>query len=144
MQKNDKKEHQMSLDSNDFINGEFDINNEFTPDLTNQRAWPELLQELLAIIEQTLLKQGFDDTRSKSLSLKLTLSIAEHMGGIQVYFPRGDKLHKEIRDIEIYNDFTGNNIKQLARLHHLTDKTIYEIVARMRAIELKQRQPTLF
>ncbi|MEI6897870.1 MAG: Mor transcription activator family protein [Psychromonas sp.] len=138
------KDTQMELDNSAFIDSSFDLNNEFIPDLTNSCAWPELLQELLGVIEQTLTTQGFNEAQSKSLSLKLTLSISEHMGGIQVYFPRGDKLHKEIRDIEIWRNFKGHNIKQLARQYHLTDKTIYEITSRMRTLESKQRQPELF
>ncbi len=138
------KDEQMELGHDSFVNESFDLNSEFIPDFTNQCVWPELLQELLGIIKQTLLTQGLDEKQSESFALKLTLSIAEHMGGIQVYFPRGDKLHKQVRDIEIYNNFTGRNIKQLARQYHLTDKTIYEIITRMRTIESKQRQPELF
>ena len=131
----------MQLSEDDFISEEIDLNNALVPDLTSDQAWPGLLLELRGIIDDTLEGKGINN---KALSLAIVLDIAEYMGGVQVYLPRGDKLRQQGRDIEIYEQFKGNNIKQLAHKYHLTDKTIYEIIAKMRNIELKQRQPDLF
>jgi Mor family transcriptional regulator len=85
-----------------------------------------------------------NDVESESLSFKLSLAIGNHLGGMQFYLPRGDALVRYIRDMEIWDSFNGRNTKELAHKHHLTEKSIYEILARMRKIEQKRRQPDLF
>jgi len=108
--------------------------------LENQR-WPSLLLELRSVLNQTLEANGINDN---NLSLALVLGIGEHIGGMQVYLPKGDNLKRQLRDIEISDRFNGRNIKQLSREYKVTDKTIYEIIAKMRALETQRRQPTLF
>jgi len=105
------------------------------------KSWPSLLLELRAVLAHELDKREIE---SQDLSLALSLSIGQYLGGAQFYLPRGDALQRYIRDIEIWDAFTGNNTKQLARKYHLTEKSIYEIVARMRKIEHQRRQPDLF
>ncbi|HAS63216.1 MAG TPA: transcriptional regulator [Vibrio sp.] len=105
------------------------------------RNWPSLLMELNGVVANTLKMHGIDNS---DVSLQVTLDIGEYMGGVQVYLPRGDKLRQQIRDMKIYDEYKGNNIKHLAHKYHVTDKTIYEIIARMRKLEQQQRQPDLF
>jgi Mor family transcriptional regulator len=104
-------------------------------------TWPALLLELHGVIHNELGKSGISQD---GLALKMVLSISEYMGGMQVYLPRGDKLKQQIRDMEIYQQFNGRNIAQLTKRHHLTNKRIYEIIARMRRVELQRRQFSLF
>jgi Mor family transcriptional regulator len=40
--------------------------------------------------------------------------------------------------------FKGRNTKELAHKYHLTEKSIYEIIARIRKMEQKRRQLDLF
>lgn len=98
--------------------------------------WPTTLLELFGVIDSKL-----DD---KAQSLEVVLAIGELMGGMQFYLPRGDKLHQHIRDMEIYNEFNGRNIPELVKKYRLTNKAIYEVVARMRQAETKRRQFSLF
>ena len=106
----------------------------------NQR-WPSLLLELRGVLASELKDKVEDED---AVSLQLALAVGEHIGGMQVYLPRGDQLRRQLRNIEIYDKFSGNNIKQLAREYHVSDKTIYEIIAKMRALESQRRQPSLF
>ncbi|SIO94811.1 Mor transcription activator family protein [Vibrio spartinae] len=106
-----------------------------------KNGWPALLLEIRAVLSQELSRHHIENEK---LPLQLSLAIGQYLGGAQFYLPRGDALKRFIRDIEIWDAFRGNNTRQLARQYHLTEKTIYEIVARMRKIEQQRRQPDLF
>ncbi|PTP90107.1 MULTISPECIES: Mor transcription activator family protein [Vibrio] len=105
------------------------------------KFWPVLLHEIHTLLDAQLIQNGIEQS---GLSLKLSLALGEFIGGGQVYLPRGDALQRQIRNMEIYNEFTGRNIKPLAKKHHLSEKAIYEIIATMRKIEHARRQPALF
>ncbi len=104
-------------------------------------AWPAILLELYGVLNNELKKSNIEQD---GLALKMVLSIGNYMGGMQVYLPRGDKLQQQLRDMEIYEQFNGRNIAQLTKRYHLTNKRIYEIIARMRRVELQRRQFSLF
>lgn len=109
--------------------------------MDDTHAWPSLLLELHDVLAHELKQKGIE---SPTIPLELVLAIGQHMGGFQVYIPRGDALRQQIRDMQIYNEFNGRNIKFLAKKHHVTYKTIYEIIARIRKIEIKKRQLDMF
>lgn len=104
-------------------------------------AWPTILLELHGVILERLKKRGID---APELALETVLDIGEYMGGMQVYLPRGDRLRLQIRDMKIWNEFNGRNVKTLARKYDVTEKTIYEVCAKMRKLEIAKRQPDLF
>lgn len=105
------------------------------------KCWPVLLHEIHTLLNLQLEKHGVDQP---GLSLTLALALGEFVGGGQIYLPRGDALIRQIRNMEIYNEFTGRNLKELAKRHHLSEKAIYEIIAKMRKIETARRQLSLF
>jgi Mor family transcriptional regulator len=106
-----------------------------------KHGWPSLLLEIREVLGRELAKHNLE---TQQLSLQLSLAIGQYLGGAQIYLPRGDALQRFIRDIEIWDAFHGNNTRQLARRYHLSEKAIYEIVARMRQLEQQRRQPDLF
>ena len=106
-----------------------------------QKNWPSLLLELHEIVQKRLAVRGID---MPELAFECVLDIGEHIGGMQVYLPRGDRLRMQIRDIKIWNEFNGSNINALTRKYKLTAQSIYKICAKMRKIESAKRQPDLF
>ncbi|KFB93040.1 positive regulator, partial [Trabulsiella guamensis ATCC 49490] len=66
------------------------------------------------------------------------------IGGMQVYFPRGEVLNTIIRDMKIWRDFTGKNIPELVERYQVTYKTVYKAIRRMRRLEQRKYQPDLF
>lgn len=105
-----------------------------------QERWPELLKEFHDVLKAQLIRQGADAT----LAPGLLLALCEHLGGCQVYIPRGDALKRSVRDMQIWNEFNGHNVDELARRHQMSFVSIYKALARMRALERKRRQPELF
>lgn len=134
----------MNVQQHDMFNDKY-----LTPDILDnldnlpieQRAWPAILLELHGVLQKRLTERGID---APDVALECVLDIGEHMGGMQVYLPRGDRLRQQIRDMKIWNEFNGGNTKILARRYDVTEKTIYEICAKMRKMDQARRQADLF
>lgn len=71
-------------------------------------------------------------------------AIRTEVGGAYEYIPKGQTWLLSRRDREIYADFHGDNYRQLARKHHLSEMRIRQIVERCRAADIKARQAGLF
>lgn len=107
---------------------------------TEQTRFPGLLADLNALLRQELIKLKIDPRHS----LELVTAISRHIGGMQVYFPKGQVLEYLVRDMAIWRDFTGNNIPELVERYHVTYKTVYKAIKRMRRLEHRKHQMPLF
>lgn len=50
-------------------------------------------------------------------------------GGASIYIPKMDSISKEARNEQIREEFTGDNLHELALKYHLTDKWVRDIIA---------------
>lgn len=101
--------------------------------------FPSLLSELNALLRVELERLGYDPKHS----IELVAAISGKIGGMQVYFPRGQVLEYLVRDMRIWRDFTGNNVEELVERYHVTYKTVYKAIKRMRRQEMNKRQFSL-
>lgn len=101
--------------------------------------FPSLLAELNALLRVELGRLGYDPKHS----IELVAAISGKIGGMQVYFPRGQVLEQLVRDMRIWRDFTGDNVQELVERYHVTYKTVYKAIKRMRRLELSKRQYSL-
>ena len=101
--------------------------------------FPSLLSELNALLRVELGRLGYDPRHS----IELVAAISGKIGGMQVYFPRGQVLEQLVRDMRIWRDFTGDNVQELVERYHVTYKTVYKAIKRMRRLELSKRQYSL-
>lgn len=101
--------------------------------------FPSLLAELNALLRKELERLGYDPRHS----IELVAAISSKIGGMQIYFPRGQVLEQLIRDMRIWRDFKGNNIPELVERYQVTYKTVYKAIRRMRRLELSKRQYSL-
>ncbi|EDH5595466.1 transcriptional regulator [Salmonella enterica subsp. enterica serovar Newport] len=102
--------------------------------------FPALLAELNDVLRQELSRLGVEPAHS----LEIVVAICKHLGGGQVYIPRGQVLDSLIRDLRIWNDFNGRNVHELAIRHGVTFNTVYKAIRRMRRIKYRQYSPPLF
>ncbi|WP_339097241.1 Mor transcription activator family protein [Pectobacterium brasiliense] len=102
--------------------------------------FPGLLSELNALLRQELERLGCDPR----VSLELVVAISKQIGGMQVYFPRGQVLEYLVRDMKIWRDFDGHNVPELVERYHVTYKTVYKAIKRMRKLEHRKHQMPLF
>lgn len=109
-------------------------------DAGENARFPSLLAELNALLRVELERLGGNPQHS----LELVIAISNQIGGMQVYFPRGQALEFLVRDMRIWHDFTGDNVAELVERYHVTYKTVYKAIKRMRRLEHKKHQPSLF
>ena len=113
---------------------------EHIDDEMENARFPSLLAELNALLRQELERLGYDPRHS----VELVAAISSKIGGMQVYFPRGQVLEQLVRDMRIWRDFRGRNIPELVERYQVTYKTVYKAIKRMRRLEHQKHQPPLF
>lgn len=106
--------------------------------------WPELLVEMIDVVTDRYRRRGMDAGEAGALARLAVTALAQHFGGRPVYLPRGDRLKKALRDKQIWDEFTGDNVFALAERHRLTTKQIYEILDAQRKHHRARVQPGLF
>lgn len=109
------------------------------------RSWPKTLVELIDLISSHLQRDmELDQVAARAEARGLVLLIARQFGGRPFYLPKGRSLNKALRDRQIWEEFTGNNVNELSRRHDLTPVQIYDIINTQRQIEQKKYQSDLF
>ncbi len=141
-------EEQASLFADDDTAGNDLLANLDGSDAVTQQ-WPQTAVEMVdlfnAFMVQHLLKKGQQLTEQNvtTIARQLTVCMARQFGGMQFYMPKIAHLEAHMRDMEIYEAFTGNNIRELARKYDLSEVSIYNIIKRQRAIHLAKIAPRL-
>ena len=106
---------------------------------------PELLHHLYSKIV-TLGKDeaNLDDDSAKRLAVSIGKTLVEDFGGEVIYIPKGILVPLSGRDWAIYNKFTGNNHKELAREYKVSVAWVYQIIKRVHKMEVNKRQIDMF
>ena len=65
---------------------------------------------------------------SEEIGIENVIVLADEFQGTSVYFPKLDGLLKSLRDHRIRDEYTGNNVKDLARKYGLTEVWIRSIL----------------
>lgn len=60
-------------------------------------------------------------------ALRAVSALAEHFSGQQVYFQKKEQLFRRIRNRRIREEFTGGNVREIARKHQLTMSFVREV-----------------
>ncbi|TMO98700.1 transcriptional regulator [Pseudoalteromonas sp. S3260] len=107
-----------------------------------RKRWPSNLQSLALLIEAELNKAKVNEAQSVGESI--TLAIGHYFGGRDVYIPTDQRLKAALRDIQIWQEYRGNNVEALAIKFGLTERRIAEIIQHQRAVETQRRQRSLF
>jgi Mor family transcriptional regulator len=74
------------------------------------------------------------------IGIENTLKLAEHLGGMQIYFRKLEPFLMKKRDELIRQEFDGRNIGYLAKKYGLSERRIYEII-RMKEVRKKGVNP---
>lgn len=102
--------------------------------------WPQTVVEMIEVVNHYLEQQGHDNVNGH----QLVMNICQHLGGVQLYLPKGDGIKQLLRDITIYQQFTGTNVKALAHQYDLTEVRIYQIIKQQRSLHIAKVQRQLF
>lgn len=99
----------------------------------------ELEDTAAHILETTA---DLDADTARELARAIAKELANTWGGHNVYVPKGLYDTSE-RDAQIYRDFTGANIHQLADRYDLTVQRVYSILKLERARQVRRNQFSL-
>lgn len=107
--------------------------------------WEGTLKEMVEIAEAKIKTELREGVTPVELARHVILGISEAMGGGMIYLPRGDAVKRALRDAAIFEDWRERNIQpvDLVRKYRLANQTIYDIIAKQRALHRKN-EPDLF
>lgn len=106
--------------------------------------YPEILADLREGLTEILIEAGVAPATAAGFAMAATERIRERWKGISIYIPEGRDWILSQRDYEIAKRFRGSNLHELCREYGLSAQRIYQIVARVRAEQIKKRQLSLF
>jgi Mor family transcriptional regulator len=105
----------------------------------------ELLADLARIATDMVKQFGeLPDDKARLVGIEVAMQVAEEWGGHNIYIPQGAKLHIASRDLEVWELFTGNNHKDLARHFGMSEQWVYKIVKRVKKRITDEKQGKLF
>ncbi|WP_160286850.1 Mor transcription activator family protein [Pseudomonas knackmussii] len=109
------------------------------------KRWEGTLMEMVELAEHALRDALGDQDNVPLLARQVVLQICDTMGGSIIYLPRGERLRVAIRDASIFREWRDGNrsIPELVRKHRLAMQTVYDIIARQRALH-RRNEPDLF
>ncbi len=115
-----------------------------TPTMKFPENYPEQLEHIGQIIFAELLKMDLEHAQATQKALSMVEALRLGLGGGVFYIPRGRDYQLSVRDEKIWQDFTGDNIPELAIKYELSHMQIRNVLAMARARETSKRQHTLF
>lgn len=107
--------------------------------------WEGSLMEMVELAEHALRETLGEQEIVPQLARQVVLQICDTIGGRVIYLPRGTKLRTAMRDAAIFRDWREgkSSIPGLVRKHRLAMQTVYDIIARQRALH-RRNEPDLF
>lgn len=105
--------------------------------------YPERLVEVATVLYIEALNQGHEATAAAQLALAQTEALRDELGGQRMYMTKGQALRLSKRDREIYAAFNGRNLHVLARRYQLCEERARQIVRKVQAADLAERQGQL-
>lgn len=84
-----------------------------------------------------------DATQAEEIARDCAHDICAGHGGAFMYIPKDVEFELTKRDLEIFERFNGQNLHELVEEYKVTHTRIYQIVARVKAEEIRKRQSRL-
>lgn len=103
----------------------------------------EFLDDFIRFNKELLLKIGHDTNQADEVSRQIAQRMCDEWGGQIIYFPKYKRAGLSDRDLKIWQEFNGNNHRELARKHQMSLQAIYRILDFVKREELAKRQGAL-
>lgn len=105
------------------------------PHVLNTRRMIEFYELHSNVLEKVA---GITGKQNQEITIALVATISNYFGGMSFYLPQNEKLKLFLRDIQIYKDFNGYNIKELTKKYDVSQQTIYTAIAKQRDARQKK------
>lgn len=101
--------------------------------------WPQLLADLVAVVEVGLTKAGATPQQAREFVIPVVLAIGEHMGGQMVYLPRGGRLVTALKHARAWRMWKGGNIQEIMAFLGVSQVRAYAVISQQRALHKAKR-----
>ncbi|EKE75205.1 Mor transcription activator family protein [Gallaecimonas xiamenensis] len=108
-----------------------------------KKLWPQTLVNLVEVFEAAFKREGLSEDDAKGLAKVAVVSQAHYMGGRTFYLPRDERLKKALRNIRIWQEFTGRNKHELLEKYQLTMSQLVNIINEQKALQTAKVQMQL-
>lgn len=105
--------------------------------------YPELLTDLAIQVGVLLKNRNVDPSEADLIGLEVAEHVRNHWGGQMIYIQKGLSHDTRLKWQRIWDEFTGDNVKELATRHDLTEVQVYRIIKVMRAEHTRKTQLSL-
>jgi Mor family transcriptional regulator len=106
--------------------------------------WPQMLADFIDVLRAAYKRDGLDDEQTDRLARQGVLALSDYLGGRYFYLAKGENLKAFLRDDQIWREFNGQNIAELAQRYNVSERHVYRVLAEQRAMRRKRRQGQLF
>jgi Mor family transcriptional regulator len=96
-------------------------------------AYPQVLEELRAIVAATVVDEEIDIDVAYSLSRAVVERVRKAWGGQKIYVPVGTAIDVEIRRREIVRRWNGTNTRELCRELGISESRLRQLYEQGRA-----------
>ncbi len=100
----------------------------------------ELLRDIEDNVSALCKNYNLDQDICEQISIHVADFLAEHYGGMVISFPKDFHYKIAQRDLDIYNDFNGNNWLYLIRKYNMTESGIRKVINRVSRRIIKRNQ----
>lgn len=105
----------------------------------------ELLNDIALKITAKAQEHGLSVDSARLLGVETAAKLADDWGGQLVYVPKDAAQKIKVRNAQIYREFTGNNVQELAAKYGLGIHAVYRLIEGERRRRAQtQEQATLF
>lgn len=103
-----------------------------TPARTLMHDAPEMLMDLFDAVSLKAQQAGIDHDTADQIALDAVDELSECWAGQQLYFAKGVNMRLRKRDLNIYQDFTGNNHADLASKYNVSVVWVYAVIKKVK------------
>jgi len=101
---------------------------------SSQRHWPKSMMEMADVLENAFAQNGHAPEEATHLASTAIEALAFLAGGRIFYLPKGKALKVALKHRQIYQEFNGTNVSELAKKHDLSSAQVYKIVKQQRSL----------
>lgn len=93
----------------------------------------ELFEDVMALVEKTLVEHDVKSFHAGIAGAAVADRLADHWGGQNFTFPKDSRRKLTKRELQIFDDWSGDNWSDLARKYDMAERTVRRVIARIKA-----------
>ncbi len=103
--------------------------------------YPRNLVDLYRIVERVIGRcKCFNVHEADEITQQICLHACAEMGGKSLIFPAGRDAVNAVRDIYMWQKFTGSNYMELAEKHKMSEDRVRQILSKQRRLQADDNQ----